>query len=131
VTSQQPLAPGRDLQREVILGGPVLGTGKAPDGTWELGALYDAPDDTATPRLYFYVEFWEQRGFRCGGGGCGGLGLANSGRPVVISMSRRGPRSSFCYVGQAVRAATRVELGLTDDTTTEATLLDGDLPVRL
>ncbi len=103
----------------------------AREGKWELRALYDAADDGVTPSLYFYVQFWERRGFSSGGGGCGGIGLANDERPVVISMSRRCSQTSFCYVGQVVRPAVRVQLRLTDDTTTDASLLDGDLPVRL
>ena len=49
----------------------------------------------------------------------------------MISMSRRCSQTSFCYVGQVVRPAVRVQLRLTDDTTTDASVLDGDLPVRL
>lgn len=131
MTREQPQAPGRDLTREVMLDGPVLGNGPAPHGSWELRALCDAPDDVAGGRLYFYVHFWERRGFRSGGGGCGGVGLANDQRPVVISMSRRVLQSSFCYVGQVVPAGVRVQLRLTDDTTTDAALLEGDLPVRI
>ena len=85
------MAPGRNLTREVMLAGPVLGGGEAPDGTWELRASYGAED----------------------------------------RMSRRGPQSSFCYVGQVVRTADRVQLGLTDDTASDASLLGGDLPVLL
>jgi hypothetical protein len=44
---------------------------------------------------------------------------------------RRGPESSFCYVGQVVQRVTRVALSLSDGTSTEATLLRGDLPLQL
>ena len=93
------MALARNLTREVVLAGPVLGTGEAPGGTWELRALYDTPDAGSKPGL--------------------------------ISMSRRGSRSSFCYAGQVVHTADRVQLRLTDDTTSEASLLGGDLPVLL
>ena len=109
----------------------MLGTGDVPDGSWEARAFYAAADPPLLGALYLYIDYWNRHGTKTSGGGCGGIGLANDDRPVVISMSRRGPRTSFCYVGQAVHRATRVELTLTDGTTLDALLLDGELPVQL
>lgn len=130
MTEDRPQARGEDFQHRLLDGGPVLGEGDAPDGTWELRALCDAAED-GSRYLYFYVEFWGRNGLNAGGGGCGGLGLANSQRPVVVSMSGQGARTSFCYVGQVVREADRIEVTLSDGSTTEARLMEGDLPVHL
>lgn len=122
---------GRDLQRELVLGGPALGSGGAPGGSWELRALYEAVEAGEPRYLYFYVEYRNHSGGRAGGGGCGGLDLANEQRPVVISMTGRAPGGSFCYVGQAIDRITHVELILTGSAMIQATLLRGDLPVQL
>ena len=61
----------------------------------------------------------------------GGVSVANEHRPLVISMSRRGVRSTFCYIGQTIKSVDDVKLDLTDGSTIRATLLDGELPVKL
>jgi hypothetical protein len=47
----------------------------------------------------------------------------------VLSVSGDRPKGSFCYVGQAVLSATRVEVDLSDRAVTDAALVRSDLPV--
>ncbi len=122
----------RDPQDVLLLGGPVIGRGRAPDGTWELRALHDgAGVEGGSDSLHLYIAFGQPDGLAAGGLGCGGVGFANDQRPVVLSLSGHGPKTSLCYVGQVVRSATRVGLGLTDGTSTEASVLHAELPVNL
>jgi hypothetical protein len=99
---------------------------------WELRALRDRPDDGRGPGwLSLYITFQRADGRGDGGFGCGGVGLANEQRPVVLSVSGSYPRGFFCYLGQTVLQATQVELDLSDGTSTEALLLAVPLPVSL
>jgi hypothetical protein len=90
----------RELIEELSRGGvswPVLGRGQAPDGTWELRAVFDAPDGApGDGELYLQIEFQTPDGTRAGGSGFGGVELADSQRPLVVSMSGRGTRPSIC-----------------------------------
>jgi hypothetical protein len=47
----------------------------------------------------------------------------------VLSVSGDRPDGSFCYVGQAVLSATRVEVDLSDQTVTDAAVVRSDLPI--
>lgn len=111
----------------------VVGRGQAPDGgTWELRAGCDLPDDDSGPGcLGLYIAFQQAGGRDKGGFGCSGVGFANERRPVVLSASGSYPNGSFCYLGQTVTAATRVELDLTDATSMEAVVVPTQLPVSL
>lgn len=46
-------------------------------------------------------------------------------------IGRRGPGASFCYLGQAIKDASVVELGLSDGSMVNAELVDGGMPVRV
>lgn len=109
----------------------MLGRGNAAGGRWELRALYETPDGAAPKSLHFYIDFFSANGVKLSGGGCGGLDIANDQHPLVLSMSRRGPRTSFCYIGQTTLGVRRVVVSLTDGTTADALLLGGQLPVQL
>jgi hypothetical protein len=74
---------------------------------------------------------WNERGLRAGAGSCGSLGIANDERPILVSMSRRGPETSFCYVGQVVADADRVSVSLSDGSAIDAALSQGDLPIKV
>ncbi len=126
----------RDLDSELKSGGrswSVFGSGDGPIGNWELRAAAEidttGPSDAA---LYVHIDFKDAAGMRLGGSGFGGVGLANQERPLVISSSHRGSDRHLWYIGQVVADdADRVEAHYSDDTTADATVLAGDLPVKL
>jgi hypothetical protein len=105
--------------------GPVLGEGSGADGSWELRAVYEEES------LHFYIALFNPDGQKVAGGGVGGIARADDARPIVISMSRRGLHSTFCWIGQVIMAADTVELTLTDGSAVAATVLESDLPVKL
>lgn len=49
----------------------------------------------------------------------------------MVSMSRRGPDTSFCYVGQVVAEADQVSVYLSDGSAVDAVLSQGELPIKL
>jgi hypothetical protein len=110
--------------------GPIVARGDVPGGSWELHAKYDRqlPDGGEAS---FLIQFRNDRGYPTKGGGCAGFDLADDQLPVELIISRRGPGASFCYVGQALESATKVELALTDGTVVDAELADSELPIRL
>jgi hypothetical protein len=113
------------IKRPVRGDGPVLGRGSAADGGWELRAVFEEDG------LHFYIDLFNPDGRKTKGGGVGGIALANEARPIVICMSRKGLRSTFCWIGQVITAADTVELTLTNGSAVVAAVLEGDLPVKL
>ena len=73
-----------------------IARGDAPAGTWELRADH-RNDDGLGQELRLFIDFQRDDGQPVGGFGCGGVGLANDGRPVVVSVSGDRPKGSFCY----------------------------------
>ena len=94
-------------------------------------ASYEPQAPGTRPSLSLSIELWNDRGLRAGAGGCGGLGIANDERPLVVSMSRRGPHASFCYVGQVVADAEPVSVFLSDGSAVDAVLFQGELPIKV
>jgi hypothetical protein len=105
-----------------------IARGDAPTGTWELSAAHEK-DEELGPELRLFIDFQRDDGQSVGGFGCSGVGLADDSRPVVVSVSGDRPDGSFCYVGQAVSSATRVEVELSDGTVADAALVHSDLPI--
>ncbi len=123
--------PRRDLAREWFGHRPLIGRGDAPDGRWDLRASYEPFRPGTKPLLSLSIELWNERGLRAGAGGCGSLAIANDKRPLLLSMSRRGPDTSFCYVGQVVADADQVSVFLSDGSAVDAVLSQGDLPIKV
>jgi hypothetical protein len=124
-------ASGRDLYREWFGHRPLIGRGDAPDGRWDLRASYEPQAPGTKPLLSLSIELWNELGLRAGAGGCGSLGIANDERPILVSMSCRGPRTSFCYVGQVVADGDQVSVVLSDGSAVDAALSQGDLPIKV
>jgi hypothetical protein len=104
-----------------------IARGDAPAGTWELRA--DHHKDALGDELRLFIEFQRDDGRPVGGFGCSGIGLADDSRPIVMSASGARPDGSFCYVSQAVASTTRVEVELSDQTVTDAALVQSGPPV--
>ncbi len=105
---------------------PPIARGDAPAGRWELRV--DSQDDGHGEWLRLFIDFQDEHGQPVGGFGCSGIGLANDGRPVVVSVSGDRPAGAFCYVGQTVLSTTRVEVELSDGSVTDAALVHSELP---
>ena len=121
-----------DRRDPLLQGSPIIGRGRAPQGTWELRADHEkAEDDSTSGYLKLYIEFQAADGASVGGFGCSGVGFANDDRPIMLSVSGDKPKGSFCYVGQTIASTTRVELALTDGTSADAALVTTDLPARV
>jgi hypothetical protein len=111
---------------------PVLGGGDAPFGTWALRAMLGSnPPGSDWQALYVRIAFRDLNGQSIGGSGFGGVGLADEDRPLVISSTSRRSDPSVCWIGQVVADADRVEARFDDGARADATLLVGELPVKL
>ena len=109
---------------------PVIARGEVPGGSWTLHADYEPErPDGGGPSVY--IQFYNGRGDPTEGGGVGGFDVASDAVPVQFILSRRGPASSFCYLGQTTERARTVELTLSDARVVSAELVDGELPMRL
>jgi hypothetical protein len=124
-------ASGRDLYCEWFDQRPLIGRGDAPDGRWDLRASYEPQTPGTKPLLSLSIELSNELGLRAGAGGCGSLAIANDERPILVSMSRMGPHTSFCYAGQVVTDADQVSVFLSDGSAVDAVLSQGDLPIKV
>ncbi len=109
---------------------PVLTRGELHGRWWTLHAGYE-PERPDGGELSVYVELYNDRGDPTEGSGAAGFDLATDDAPVQFILSRRGPGSSLCYVGQTTKTASMVELVLADGSMVEAELVEADMPIRL
>ena len=109
---------------------PVVARGQLHGGSWTLHAEYE-PERADGGGLSVHVQIYNGRGDPTEGSGAAGLDLATDDAPVQFIIGRRGPGASFCYLGQAIKCASVVELGLSDGSMVNAELVDGGMPVRV